>query len=137
MEGGKYKEALSSCSKAYELYQKNMAYAKQHKVAVRAAVASSNMPFITDPIILFPDLQEDVIFARVMKGDLKLSQALKENASLTGQGGLIGFLRGANKRMPNAFSYVTESFRNWKGCSKALAEAQSEVAVDPAQFCVK
>ena len=134
LEGRKYKDAVATCSKALELYNKTMSYAKQHKVDVRPALATSNMPFITDPLILFPDLQEDLLFARVMKGDLQLSQALQENAALVSNGGFVGYLRGANKRMPNAYYSVAETFRTWKGCKKALTEAQSQVAVS-VDFC--
>ena len=137
VEGRKYQDAIASCSKALQLYQSTMDYAKKHNVSVRPALASSKLPFITDPLILFPDLQENILFSRVMKGELKLSQALQENGSLTPQGGFVGFLRGANKKMPSAYSYVAETFRTWKGCSKALNEARRQVAIDPAGFCSK
>ncbi len=133
LESGEYGAAVKACEKALQLHQEALAYAKQNKIRVEAAISSQPTLFLTDPFTVYPDVREDLLFARVMNGEQTLQQALEGKASWSSQDGLVGYFYGAQKVYNPAYSSVVEAFRAWPGCKQALQEANT--AVDAAAFC--
>lgn len=92
-------------------------------------------PVVLNPFVTFPDLAENILFAKVMAKKYSLVQTLQQaNAS---PDGLVAYLQGKTSHMASAFQSVGEAFASWKGCAAALKEAyeQGQVQITAEDFC--
>lgn len=114
----------------------NQPMTKQGFQIVRGAEGKADT--VLNPLLTFPDLAENILFAKVMAKKYSLAEALRKNQD-NNQDGLVAYLQGKVRYMNASFQYVGDAFASWKGCSKALQEAydQGYAQVKPEAFCAR
>ena len=130
-----FKKAISLGQRALTKETEALALAKKNNIRVTFGQVYGSDGFLPDPLTNYVDVAENVLFSRVMSGEISLREALRQGADLADKGGMVGVLFGQNTHMNIAFATVSETFRGWKNCKKEVATLNG--MVDPEKFCVQ
>lgn len=130
-----FKKAIALGNRALAKETEALALAKQNNIKVTFGQVYGSEGFLPDPLTNYVDVAENVLFSRVMSGEISLREALRQGANLADRDGMVSVFLGQSKHMNVAFATVSETFRGWQNCKKEVATLNG--IVDPEKFCVQ
>ena len=134
VQSGRWNAAIAAGTRAEKSHQKASALAQKYNIKVyQAVVAPDNL--LTDPFVFLADIHENILFARVISGKISMPQAVQEGQNLIENGGLLGAILGVNDKVDARYMDISEAFRAWKGCPRAIESLGEDAKVNAKDFC--
>lgn len=134
VQSSRWNAAIQAGSKAKEYHQKATSLAEKNNIKVyKAIIAPDNL--LTDPFVFLVDVHENILFAQVISGKLSMQQAVEQGQNLVKNGGLLGAILGINEKVDARYMDISEAFRAWKGCPRAIESLGAEAKVNAQEFC--
>lgn len=134
VQSSRWNAAIQAGSKAKEYHQKATSLAEKNNIKVyKAIIAPDNL--LTDPFVFLVDVHENILFAQVISGKLSMQQAVEQGQNLVKNGGLLGAILGINEKVDARYMDISEAFRAWKGCPRAIESLGEQAKVNAQEFC--
>lgn len=134
VQSSRWNAAIQAGSKAKEYHQKATSLAEKNNIKVyKAIIAPDNL--LTDPFVFLADVHENILFAQVISGKLSMQQAVEQGQNLVKNGGLLGAILGINEKVDARYMDISEAFRAWKGCPRAIESLGEQAKVNAQEFC--
>lgn len=134
VQSSRWNAAIQAGSKAKEYHQKATSLAEKNNIKVyKAIIAPDNL--LTDPFVFLADVHENILFAQVISGKLSMQQAVEQGQDLVKNGGLLGAILGINEKVDARYMDISEAFRAWKGCPRAIESLGEQAKVNAQEFC--
>lgn len=134
VQSSRWNAAIQAGSKAKEYHQKATSLAEKNNIKVyKAIIAPDNL--LTDPFVFLADVHENILFAQVISGKLSMQQAVEKGQNLVKNGGLLGAILGINEKVDARYMDISEAFRAWKGCPRAIESLGEQAKVNAQEFC--
>lgn len=134
VQSNRWNAAIQAGSKAKEYHQKATSLAEKNNIKVyKAVIAPDNL--LTDPFVFLADVHENILFAQVISGKISMQQAVEQGQNLVKNGGLLGAILGNNEKVDARYMDISEAFRAWKGCPRAIESLGEQAKVNAQEFC--
>lgn len=134
VQSNRWNAAIQAGSKAKEYHQKATSLAEKNNIKVyKAIIAPDNL--LTDPFVFLADVHENILFAQVISGKISMQQAVEQGQNLVKNGGLLGAILGINEKVDARYMDISEAFRAWKGCPRAIESLGEQAKVNAQEFC--
>lgn len=136
---GKWKKVIKYATQSLEKYKFGRKLAQENDIKITTAViyqGPDSEQLVYDPMAYMPDMEEQILFAKILKKDLSLKKAIDANMDrFAHTGGLFSSIV-SGKKTDIRFYAISEAFRGWKHCQKEIASLGEKAKVTPADFCV-
>ena len=130
----RWNAAIQSGTKAQHYHRQAIALAEENNIKIyHAVIAPDNL--LTDPFVFLADVYENVLFSQVISGKISIKEAVKQGKSLAKNEGLLGAIVGENEKVNAAYIDISEAFRSWKGCPRAIESLGQQAKVNAKDFC--
>lgn len=134
VQSGRWNAAIQAGTKAQQYHRQATALAEENNIKIyRAVIAPDNL--LTDPFVFLADVYENVLFAQVISGKISMQEAVQQGRQLAKNEGLLGAILGENEKINAAYMDISEAFRSWKGCPRAIESLGQQAKVNAQGFC--